>query len=255
MSGIFGKDYAAAYDTLYGEKDYEGECDLIERVLAEHGAAGSRRILDLGCGTGNHVLPLIRRDHAVTGVDRSPGMLARARAKAAEAEAVAAFHEGDVRDIDLGARFDAVLMMFAVLGYQRENADLKAALGTVRRHLEPGGLFVFDVWNGPAVLSDRPGQRVRTIRDGDTRIIRLTSTALDAVGHCCRVRFDLLRLEGDRVAGEQSEEHVMRFFFPLELDLALGSCGLALETLRAFPGYDAPPDERAWNVIGIARAI
>lgn len=255
MSGIFGTDYAAAYDTLYEEKDYEGECNLIEHALAEHGAAGSRRILDLGCGTGNHVLPLARRGHVVTGIDRSSDMLARARAKAAKAAVAVTFHQGDIRAIDLGSRFDIVLMMFAVLGYQQENADLKAALGTVRRHLEPGGLFVFDVWNGPAVLTDRPRERVRTIRDGDTRIIRLTRTELDTVGQCCRIHFDLLRLEGDRVAAEQHEEHVMRFFFPLELDLALDRYGLALETLRAFPDYDAVPDERAWNVIGVARAV
>lgn len=260
MTGEFGSGYASVYDTLYRDKDYEGECDLIERLLAENGASGARRLLDLGCGTGNHVIPLAARGHTVTGVDRSPGMLARAREKVAAATFPAGvpapeLREGDVRSVDLGARFDAVLMMFAVLGYQHENADLLAALGTVRRHLEPGGLFVFDVWNGPAVLTDRPGQRVRTVLDGASRVIRTTETRLDAVKQRCHVRFGVLRIEGARVVDEQDEEHVMRFFFPQELDLALGCSGLKLLSLRRFPDGDAPPDEHAWNVVGVARAV
>ncbi|MCG5238918.1 class I SAM-dependent DNA methyltransferase [Azospirillum doebereinerae] len=260
MTGVFGEGYAAAYDNLYRSKDYEGECDLIERILAEHGGGGPRRLLDLGCGTGGHALPLAQRGHRVTGVDRSPGMLVQAREKAGQMTLPAgvdspAFHQGDVRDLELGRRFEAVLMMFAVLGYQHENADLLAALATVRRHLEPGGLFVFDVWNGAAVLSDRPGQRIRTVRENDDRIVRTTETRLDAVHQRCHVRFNLLRIKGDRVVDEQDEEHVMRFFFPQELGLALGFAKLQLLDLRGFPDYAAAPDERAWNVIGVARAV
>jgi len=75
VSEVFGREYASVYDALYRNKDYEGEVDLIERILAEHGASGPRRLLDLGCGTGNHALPLARRGHTVLGVDRSASML------------------------------------------------------------------------------------------------------------------------------------------------------------------------------------
>lgn len=80
---VFGTNYSAVYDSLYHDKDYEGECNLVERLLGAHGKEGLLRLLDLGCGTGNHTLPLARRGHRVTGIDRSPGMLARARVKAA----------------------------------------------------------------------------------------------------------------------------------------------------------------------------
>ena len=61
-------------------------------------------------------------------------------------------------------------MMFTVLGYQLEDIDLMAALATVRRHLDPGGLFIFDVWNGPAVLAVRPGERRVSVTEGSTAL-------------------------------------------------------------------------------------
>lgn len=253
MTELFGDAYAAAYDALYCDKDYEAECDLIERLLAAHGLGESCRLLDLGCGTGNHAIPLARRGHRVVGVDCSASMLAQALEKGAHLRPLPEFHHGDLRHMDLGRRFDAVLMMFAVLGYQHGNADLLAALGTVCRHLEPGGLFLFDVWNGPAVLADRPGPRSRTVPIAGGHIVRTTESSLDVVRQLCHVHFKLQRMEDDRIAAEQEEVHTMRFFFPQELDLALGAAGLRLLDLRRFPDGEAPPDEQAWNVVGIAR--
>src|SRR5439155_25393326 len=46
-SGVFGRDYAAAYDDLYQDKDYVAECDLIERVFETYGQGPTRRVLDL----------------------------------------------------------------------------------------------------------------------------------------------------------------------------------------------------------------
>jgi SAM-dependent methyltransferase len=255
VTETFGPDYADAYDAIYSSKDYEGEVDLIERILARYGLEGPRGLLDLGCGTGNHALPLAQRGHSVVGVDRSPAMLAQARAKASAARTYSLdFRDGDVRQLDLGQRFDAVLMMFTVLGYQIEDDDVKAALGAVRRHLGPGGLFVFDVWNGLAVLADRPREREVRVSDRSTRITRKTSASLDISRHLCRVSFDLKRVEADGQAQQWQEEHVMRYYFSEELETALGQNQLELLHLRRFPDGEAPADEGAWNIVGVARA-
>jgi SAM-dependent methyltransferase len=260
MPGVtepFGRDYADAYDALYRNKDYEGEVDLIERLLARHGLGGARRLLDLGCGTGNHALPLARRGHTVLGVDRSPGMLARARTKAAteNPEPSVAFHLADIRKLDLGQRFEAVLMMFTVLGYQFEDADLTAALAAVRGHLERGGLFIFDVWNGRAVLADRPGERRINVTDGPVSITRKSSAELDIPRHVCRVWFDLERRHAGGRIEKWREEHVMRYYFEQDLKTALHQSQLDLISLRRFPDDAAPADELAWNVVGVARAL
>lgn len=259
MSAVFGAGYAAVYDSLYGEKDYAGECALIERLFAGYSGAPVASVLDLGCGTGGHALPLARRGLRVTGVDRSPAMLDGARQKAARAAdaggTIPDFVEGDVRTLRLDRVFDAAIMMFAVLGYQHGNDDLLATLASVRRHLPPAGLFLFDVWYGPAVLHQRPGERVRTLNRADERILRTTHPDLDIRAQICRVHFHVLRIVGDRVAGEAREVHAMRFFFDRELELALAAAGFRLEALRAFPDVGREPDETTWSVIGIARAI
>ena len=108
-SSVFGRDYAAAYDDLYHDKDYPAECDLIERVFDTYAAGRVRRVLDLGCGTGGHAVVLAERQYEVVGVDRSPEMLDRARARASSAR----FELGQIASVDLGETFDAALMMFA----------------------------------------------------------------------------------------------------------------------------------------------
>ena len=58
MSEMFGAVYADAYDLLYQDKDYDAECDLIESLFKNYGESGIKSVLDLGCGTGNHAVPL-----------------------------------------------------------------------------------------------------------------------------------------------------------------------------------------------------
>jgi SAM-dependent methyltransferase len=255
VTGVFGEPYADLYDAVYGEKDYGAECALVERVLGEHARGPRTRLLDLGCGTGNHALPLAARGWQVTGVDRSPEMLAHARTKLPVAGAGSArFVEGDIRTIDLGSTFDAALMMFAVLCYQTANRDVSAALAAVRRHLRPGGLFVFDVWYGPAVLVQRPSSRFREVSVPDGRVLRQSDGELDTRRHLCTVRFHLWRLRGDLVVAEAEELHSMRYFFPLELAAFLDRADLDLLRIGAFPDFDRDPDESTWNVLGVARA-
>lgn len=257
MTQPFGSDYAKYYDALYTEKDYESECDLIERLLRTHQQAKISSILDLGCGTGNHALPLARRGFEVVGVDRSEFMLEQARSKAASSGPTycAEFYHADLRRVDIGRRFDAALMMFAVLGYQLANEDVIAALHATRRHLNAGGLFLFDVWYGPAVLSQRPSERVKILPISNGKILRVSSSDLDTSRHDCTVRYHVWTFAAERLLSETEEEHTVRYFFPLELKLFLETTGFTLVHLGAFPEFDHEPDEQTWNVLCVARAI
>ena len=64
--------------------------------------------------------------------------------------------EGDIREIRLNKRFDTVIALFHVISYQTTNEDVTAAFETARQHLNSGGIFIFDISYGPAVLTERP---------------------------------------------------------------------------------------------------
>src|SRR3989442_6250989 len=109
MSQSFGPIYAGAYDQFYHDKDYAAECDLIEGIFRTYNQR-IHRVLDLGCGTGNHAFPLAQRGYEVVAIDRSEDMLAHARRKLVNARSNGrlVFQQGDIREADLKQRFDTV---------------------------------------------------------------------------------------------------------------------------------------------------
>jgi SAM-dependent methyltransferase len=257
MSTVFGARYASAYDRIYGEKEYDRECELLAALFRAHAAGPVRSVLDLGCGTGSHAVRLAERGFRVVGVDASGAMLARARQKARGlgASADLELREADIRSFRSPERFDAVLMMFAVLGYLTGDDDLAAGLATVRSHLDPGGLFVFDVWYAPAVEREGPSRRSRVVGiDERGELRRVVTGELERGASVCRVSIALERdVAGDRIT-ETSELHRMRYFDRADLEQRLAAAGFELRSLTTFPTADRVPDETTWNVIGVAVA-
>ncbi|MHC4638409.1 MAG: class I SAM-dependent methyltransferase, partial [Planctomycetota bacterium] len=97
---VFGQEYSEAYDLLYRDKNYEKECDFIEEIWNKF-PGQIETVLDLGCGTGAHAVILAERGYEVTGVDRSSGMLSRARQKAENAGLEIEFHQSSIQDLQL----------------------------------------------------------------------------------------------------------------------------------------------------------
>jgi SAM-dependent methyltransferase len=256
---VFNDDYAKGYDALYRDKDYRAEVDLIEAAL---GLAGRGvKLLDVGCGTGGHAIELARRGHAVTGIDLSAQMLVSARNKAEAELGVTSrpqFQEGDARSFTVGSKgetFDAAVMMFAVIGYLEHNEDVVSALRRIRTHLQLGGLFLCDFWWGPAVLTQRPGERVRIVEDAGDKLLRATRTSLDTSHNTADVHFELFRFSPNKGTVQSSETHRMRYFFGPELELLLQAAGLRLERLSQFMKLGEAPTDDSWNAMLVARAI
>ena len=254
---VFGDAYATAYDRLYGDKDYVSECELIVDAFSRYADGPLHSVLDLGCGSGGHALELASRGYDVVGVDRSEPMLALARAKvdtpsAAMTHFGVEFTQGDVRNFDLGRKFDAVVFMFAVLGYQLTNDDVLLALRRARAHLRTGGLLLFDIWYGPAVAAIGPGHRIKVVEEPTRTLIRVADGEVDERRGVCRVSYRLWDLPEGAGATESSETHEMRFFYPMELELLLADSGFKMRCLSAFPDLDTEADSSQWNALVVA---
>lgn len=214
-------EYGRYYDLLYRDKDYTGEAEYIAEVLRRF-RPGVHRLLELGCGTGRHASLLADRGYDVTGVERSSTMLAKARSRCFESREIGKFRifQGDTRTVRLEAPVDAVVALFHVASYHTSNADLLAFLETGQVHLPPGGLFVFDVWYGPAVLSEGCQIRIRRIADNHFNVLRIAEPLLITDSNCVAVNYSIqVKQLSTGETREFEEQHVMRYLFDPEIDI------------------------------------
>ncbi|MFD1047228.1 class I SAM-dependent methyltransferase, partial [Kibdelosporangium lantanae] len=209
--------HARWYDRWHANKDYRSEVDQLVSLFD----APTRSVLDLGCGTARHLELLTALGYDVVGVDRSPDMVALAR------ERVPVVVEADLLNVRLDRTFDAVIMMFSVLGYLDNTKDLLAALRSAHRHLRPGGLLVLDVLDGNAVLSNGPRGGFTATTDGQQTLLRATTGRVHKDEQIYEMGVRLWLIDDGRLVDEDAETHSLRFFLPRELDLILELAGFA----------------------------
>jgi SAM-dependent methyltransferase len=221
---VFGN-YARYYDLLYRDKDYVGESQFIHRLIQTH-TPNAQTILELGCGTGNHGVLLAKEGYQLDGVDLSQDMLAKAGDRLTQLPTELAsrlqFTYGDIREVRLNQKFGVVLSLFHVISYQTTNEDLLAAFATVKEHLEPGGIFIFDVWYGPAVLSDRPVVRVKRMEDAAIQVTRISEPVMYPNENLVDVNYHVfIRDKASQTVEELQETHRMRYLFKPEIEILL----------------------------------
>ncbi|MFH1481502.1 MAG: class I SAM-dependent methyltransferase, partial [Pseudomonadota bacterium] len=199
--------YAEYYDIFYHDKDYEAESDFLEVIFTKYSERPAKRILDLGCGTGGHSIPLSCRGYHVIGVDRSQEMLRQARVKADSKKCEIPFLCDDIRGLRLSQTFDAVSVLFNVAGYQATSEDMHKMLETVDLHLERSGTFVFDFWYGPSVMAENPQARLKEILSGDLSVLRFADPRLHAQTNCVEINYRILCIRGRTVIADIKEKH------------------------------------------------
>jgi SAM-dependent methyltransferase len=155
------------YDAIYSFKDYAADAArLTELIRARNPPA--RTLLDVACGTGKH-LEFLRDEFEVEGLDLDEGLLAVAR----ERLGAVPLHQGDMRDFALGRRFDAVTCLFSAIGHVADTDELDAAIASMARHLEPGGVLIVEPWLEPDFWI--PGRlHLLTVDEPDLKIARIT---------------------------------------------------------------------------------
>ena len=251
---VFGS-YSNYYDLFYKDKDYPAEVDFTDSLIKKYANGNVKTILDMGCGTGGHAFLLAEKGYNVTGIDIADRMLSIAKEKAKKARIAVDFLKADIRDFNLNKRFDAAIAMFAVMGYQTTNEDLEKALLNVSQHLELGGLFIFDVWFGPTVLTERPETRIQEFKKDGVRTIRMVTPELNSISQIVSVKYNILQINSEKVIAEVDEVHEMRVFFIQELKWFLESAGFEMMKVCPFMDADREPRQGDWNISVVAKAV
>jgi len=251
-------DYARYYDLIYRDKDYAAEAAFIHSLIHEY-APNGRALLDLGCGSGQHAIHLAQHGYSVVGVDRSEGMLAAAQKRCADLwsdERInLEFRAGDLRTVRLEQMFDVVVALFHVMSYQTSNDDLLAAFKSARSHLRAGGLFIFDCWYGPGVLTDPPKACLKRFKATDgTEVARFSEPQMNPNANVVDVSFTLIVVAGGTSQCDQiSETHSMRYLFSPEIDLFASFSGFEVVSRTQWLNRSAL-DSSSWNACFVARA-
>ena len=214
----------------YKDKDYKSEARQVDSLLRKYGN-NVKRIINFGCGTGKHDIELAGMGYQCMGIDMSRMMVDIAEDNAAgngKRENIC-FSVADIRNYKPNKQFDAVISLFHVMSYQNTNSDIMSAFRSARAALGNGGIFLFDVWYGPGVLSDKPTLRVKEVEDDRYKLIRIARPAMYDTTNIVDVCYEIFII--DKQTGETktiNETHSMRYFFRPELEFYLKETGFEL---------------------------
>jgi ubiquinone/menaquinone biosynthesis C-methylase UbiE len=232
---------ARSYDSVYRViRDPSGD---IEFYVGQARRVGGP-VLELGCGTGRILLPTAETGIECVGLDASTEMLAVLAEKSPPANVELV--EARIEKFELGeGRFRLITAPFRVLQHMLDVETQLTMLHNVRRHLAPGGVFVFDVFDPKldrmALLEEPEVPGAAFVHDGH-EMRRHERITRDLATQVMTVRF---RLEGGPKELQGTSEIKMRWFYRFELEHLLVRAGFTnLEFLRNFrneawrPGQD-----------------
>ena len=214
----------------------KGEVDFLAHCFRQYARIPVRRVLDIACGTGPHLIRLAERGYGMAGLDLSPQNVAflaeRLEAKGLRADLVV----GDMTGFRLREPVDAAICMQDSQGHLLTNDQVLGHLRCVARALRRGGVYVFDrymasSWTNPARSWSWSRRRGKVI-------VRASFSALhdvDPVSQIFRERMTLEAIEnGSRRVYRQV--HRSRMVFPQELKALVELAG-GFEFVQWFFGF------------------
>jgi len=136
---LYGK-LARYYDKLNANIDYKKQVDFILTLMEKKGILKDS-LLDVGCGTGNHLMYFKDKIKMISGLEKSNEMLEIARKKLPGVN----FINGNMKEFSLNRLFNVIICMFGVISYNEDYTEVHKTLNCFHKHLEPGGIAVIDL--------------------------------------------------------------------------------------------------------------
>ncbi len=214
------------YDLIYRDlKDYREEAAKIDHLLHQFSPKPTK-LLDVGCGTGEHAKQLtLEYGYQVDGVDIQATFIEIAQKKLPDSQ----FTVGDMRDFDLGRRYDALLCLFSSIGYSETLEGLEKTLHSFAKHLKPGAWLVCEPWITPDLW--QPGQ-VDSVSATDPKsgdmIVRTRIGETDNNTSVLKIDYEI---HGDGSMSQFSETHRLGLFTREQMIATLEKTGFQAKWL------------------------
>jgi ubiquinone/menaquinone biosynthesis C-methylase UbiE len=200
-------------------------------------------LLDVPCGYGRHAIPLARACYRVTGVDRSPTLLAEARRRAGD-DKPPELVEADYRELPFpDESFDAALNLFTSLGFYGDEEDVKA-LTEIGRVLRPAARLVIETMHRDRLVHGFHEQDWRLVGEG--RLL-LEQRTFDAASGVAQTTQTLIDKTGER----DSRSFSVRVYTATELVAMLLRAGFA--EAKCYGDLDGGPFDTRTRLVIVAR--
>lgn len=221
-------EHAEIYDFIHAARgrDWAAEADDITKLVRERCPRASS-LLDVACGTGAHLERFGAHFATVAGLELSPGMREIAQRRLPGHQVYA----GDMRDFELGARYDAVLCMCFSLGYMSTVSELRSAAAALVRHVAPGGVLIAEPWWFPEKFVDGFVSAALAQEDGRA-VSRLSHSVREGRVSQMTVRYTVADTDGIR---DFTEYETYSLFTQEEYVSAFAQAGCAVEFLPGGP--------------------
>ena len=237
--------FAALYDRLMTDVDYDGWCDYLEASFARM-KVQPKLVLELGCGTGNLTVRLANRGYSMIGLDNSSDMLTVATEKSQGLDILYVLQ--DMTEFELYGTVDAVVCSLDCLNYLTEEGMLEKCFSLVSLYLNPNGVFLFDLntqYKMEHVLAPE------TFLYDDGKIFYTWQSIWDEEYGECEYDLTFFVKEGE-VYRRFEETHLQKAYSVSEVEQALKRAGLRLEGMG--DGFDLKPvSEKTERIFFAAR--
>ncbi len=172
MKGNGFRTYAKYYDQIYlRKKDYRKEAETVKGIIKQFEEKQSRTLLDVGCGTGEH-LKYLSPDFQCTGIDINRDMIKTAKDKVPNAR----FRVVNMTDFRLKERFDVIICLFSSIGYVQKFKNLVKTLENFYRHLNAKGLAIVEPWIFKKDFKKRI--YLDTYEDEELKLVRMATSEI-----------------------------------------------------------------------------
>ena len=232
----FGETYSRYYNLLYKDKNYKEEFDYLIGIINKYGNKDSRTVLDIGCGTGKHLKFFKEIGYDASGVDLSENMIKEAKIYLSQDDGLFCCGASEFK---INKKFDVIVSLFHVMSYQVSSAELRNVFFNVKEHLADGGLFIFDFWYGPAVLTDPPVVTIKRLEEDEIKIVRITEPVMHPNTNIVDVNFEVLITDNSTDKLEViNETHKMRYLFLPEIEMFSELAGLQVVNSYKWMTYE-----------------
>ncbi len=204
------KNLADVYDVLMEDMPYTEWAGFLDAIIADK-ASDSKKILDLGSGTGSISILLSQKGYQLTNLDFSEEMISQAKKKYNKAQAEADFVTMDIRDIKYQEEFDVAMSTFDTLNYFTDQEELAGIFKSTFDAVKPGGIFVFDM-NTKYKFKKILGEEVYTYNTDD--LVYIWENYYDSQDRIIDIDLSFfLKKEGSMY--ERFQEHHIQKYYPV----------------------------------------